>query len=94
MSNFVYHSSFKLELYQSDHHQLVLFLDKCFLFLSATGSHNKKIQLSKLKYHYDHMNSSLWDSFSTAKDDYTSSNSTLSGLNASSIHMTQHLNLI
>src|SRR6266542_3156426 len=40
MSNFVYQSSFKSELYQSDHRQLVLFLDKRSLILSANGSNN------------------------------------------------------
>ena len=94
MSNFIYHSSFKTELYQSDHHQLVLYLDKRSLFLSITGSSNKKPQLSKLKYQYDRMDSALWDSFSTAIDDYTFSNFTLSGLNEFSIRMVQHLNSV
>ncbi len=59
ISNFIYYSSFKSELYQSDHHQLVLFLDKHFLFLSATGSTNKKPQISKIKYQYDQIDSTL-----------------------------------
>ncbi len=88
MSNFIYYSSFKSELYQSDHHQLVLFLNKHSLFLSATGLTNKKPQLSKIKYQYDQMNSTLWDSFSIVTDIYTFSNSTLSELDDSSIRMT------
>ena len=94
MSNFIYHSSFKSKLYQSDHHQLVLFLDKRSLFLSATGSTNKKSQISKIKYQYDRIDSTLWNSFSIAADAYASSNSTLSGLNDSSICTAQHLNSI
>jgi len=94
MSNFIYHSSFKSELYQSDHHQLVLFLDKRSLFLSTTGSTNKKSQISKIKYQYNRMDSTLWNSFSIAADAYASSNSTLSGLNDSSICTAQHLNSI
>src|SRR6266498_4487471 len=94
MSNFVYHSSFNSELYQSDHCQLILFLDKRSLFLSATGLTNKKSQTSKIKYQYDRMASTLWDSFSVATDAYTSSNSTLLGFNDSSIHTARHLNSV
>ena len=94
MSNFIYHSSFKSELYQSDHYQLVLFLDKRSLFLSATDSTNKKPQISKIKYQYDRIDSTLWDSFSVVTDAYASSNSKLSELNDSSIHIAQHLNSV
>src|SRR6266542_5250736 len=94
MSNFVYQSSFKSELYQSDHHQLVLFLDKRSLILSATGSTNRTPQMSTIKYQYDRMDSTLWDSFSATTDAFASSNPTLSGLNDSSIHNTKHLNSV
>src|SRR6266542_5784176 len=94
MSNFVYQSSFKSELYQSDHHQLVLFLDKRSLILSANGSTNRTPQRSSIKYQYDRIDSTLWDSFSAATDAFASSNSLLSGLNDSSIRTTKHLNSV
>ncbi len=94
MSNFVYHSSFNTELYQSDHCQLVLFLDKRSLFLSANGSTNKKPQIHKLQYHYDRMDVTLWDSFSVATDAYASSNPVLSGLKENSIRTINRLNSV
>jgi len=94
LSNFVYHSSFNTELYQSDHCQLVLFLDKRSLFLSANGSTNKKPQLHKLQYHYDRMDLTLWDSFSVATDAYASSNPVLSGLKENSIRTIRRLNSV
>src|SRR6266498_3906072 len=94
MSNFVYQSSFKTELYQSDYRQLVLFLDKRSLILSVNSSTNRTPQRSTIKYQYDHMDSTLWDSFSVATDTFASSNSTLSGLTDSSIRTTKHLNSV
>src|SRR6266498_5398958 len=94
MFNFVYQSSFTSELYQSDHHQLVLFLDKRSLILSANSLTNQNLQRSTIKYQYDHMDSTLWDSFSAATDAFASSNSVLSGLNDSSIYTTKHLNSV
>ena len=94
VSNFVYQSSFKSELYQSDHRQLVLFLDKRSLILSVNGSTNRNQQRSTTKYQYDHMDSTLWDSFSVATDAFASFNSTLSDLTDSSIRTTKHLNSV
>ena len=94
MTNFVYQSSFKTELYQSDYRQLVLFLDKRSLILSVNSSTNRTPQRSTIKYQYDHMDSTLWDSFSVATDTFASSNSTLSGLTDSSIRTTKHLNSV